>query len=58
MPTMTMGTQTFPLAETQPGVYEYFGPVIVMLGHWNLIFRIAPRDGPHFTSLIIDHVAP
>jgi hypothetical protein len=57
MPTMTMGTQTFPLAETQPGVYEYFGPVIVMLGRWKLIFRIAPSDGPHFTALVLDRVA-
>jgi hypothetical protein len=58
MPTMTMGIQTFALAETQPGVYEYVGPVIVMRGHWNLTFGIAPPAGPHFTSLIVDHVAP
>ena len=42
---MSMGTQTFALRETQPGVYTYLGPALVMPGRWNLTFRVdLPAD--------------
>jgi hypothetical protein len=56
MDAMAMGTQTFLLAERRAGVYTYFGPVLVRPRRWDLTFRIAPRGGPAFTSLVLDSV--
>jgi copper transport protein len=51
---MEMGTQSFALPETAPGVYSHAAPALVMVGHWGLSFNITPKNGPPFTVLLVD----
>jgi copper transport protein len=51
---MEMGQQAYRLTETQPGVYRRSAPALVMVGHWGLTFRVAPRGGSPFEVLIVD----
>jgi copper transport protein len=51
---MEMGTQSFALPETSPGVYSHAAPALVMVGHWGLSFNITPKNGAPFTVLLVD----
>jgi len=53
---MEMPNQEYQLTETQPGLYARpHSPALVMVGHWGLTFNIAPKGGPPFTALVVDH---
>ena len=51
---MEMGTQSYALPETAPGVYTRSAPALVMVGHWGLTFEITPPGKPPFTVLLVD----
>jgi copper transport protein len=51
---MEMGTQSYALAETSPGVYARSAPALVMVGHWGLSFDITPPGKAPFTILLVD----
>jgi copper transport protein len=51
---MEMGTQSFALPETAPGVYSHSAPALVMVGHWGLSVNITPTGGAPFTVLLVD----
>jgi len=51
---MEMGTQSFALPETSPGVYSHAAPALVMVGHWGLSFNVTPKNGAPFTVLLVD----
>jgi copper transport protein len=51
---MEMGTQSFALPETSPGVYSHTAPALVMVGHWGLSFNITPKNDAPFTVLLVD----
>jgi copper transport protein len=51
---MEMGQQAYQLPETQPGVYSRSAPALVMVGHWGLNFRVAPRGGQPFNVVLVD----
>ena len=55
---MQMGSPSFALDETAPGVYAGSVPALVMRGRWRLSFTIAPR-GPSapFTVRVVDDAA-
>jgi copper transport protein len=51
---MEMGTQSYALTETSPGVYSHAAPALVMVGHWGLSFDVTPRSGTPFSVLLVD----
>jgi copper transport protein len=51
---MEMGTQSYPLPESAPGVYTHAAPALVMVGHWGLSFDITPKGRPPFSVLVVD----
>ena len=51
---MEMGTQSYALTETSPGVYTRSAPALVMVGHWGLSFDITPPGKAPFTILLVD----
>jgi len=51
---MEMGTQSYALTETSPGVYTRSAPALVMVGHWGLSFEITPPGKAPFTILLVD----
>ena len=51
---MEMGTQSYALTETSPGVYTRSAPALVMVGHWGLSFEITPPVKAPFTILLVD----
>jgi copper transport protein len=51
---MEMGTQSYAMKETAPGVYVRSVPALVMVGHWALSFEITPPGKPQFTVLLVD----
>jgi copper transport protein len=51
---MEMGTQSYVLPETAPGVYSRSAPALVMVGHWALAFEITPPGQQQFTVLLVD----
>jgi copper transport protein len=51
---MEMGTQSYVLRETSPGLYEHSAPALVMVGHWGLSFEITPAGGQPFTVILVD----
>jgi copper transport protein len=51
---MEMGTQSYALPETAPGVYTHSAPALVMVGHWGLSFDITPKGQPPFSVLLVD----
>jgi copper transport protein len=51
---MQMQQQAYQLAETRPGLYSRAAPALVMVGHWGLNFRVAPRNGKPFEALVVD----
>jgi copper transport protein len=51
---MEMGTQSYALKETSPGVYTHSVPALVMVGHWGLSFDVTPRGGAPFSVLLVD----
>jgi copper transport protein len=51
---MEMGTQSYVLRETSPGVYERSAPALVMVGHWGLSFNVTPPGGQPFTVILVD----
>jgi copper transport protein len=51
---MEMGTQSYALPETAPGVYSRSAPALVMVGHWALSFEITPAGQQQFTVLFVD----
>jgi copper transport protein len=54
---MEMGQQAYQLPETQPGVYSRSAPALVMVGHWGLNFRVAPRGTQPFNVVLVDKAA-
>jgi copper transport protein len=52
---MEMGEQAFRLQETSPGVYAHAAPALVMVGHWGLVFNVAPAGKPPFNVQVVDH---
>jgi copper transport protein len=54
---MEMGTQSYALTETAPGVYSHAYPALVMVGHWGLSFNITPKNGQPFTVLLVDRAS-
>jgi copper transport protein len=51
---MEMGTQSYALTETAPGVYSHAAPALVMVGHWGLSFDVTPKNGAPFSVLLVD----
>ena len=51
---MEMGTQSYALTETAPGVYSHAAPALVMVGHWGLSFDVTPKSGAPFSVLLVD----
>jgi copper transport protein len=51
---MEMGTQSYVLPETAPGVYSRSAPALVMVGHWGLSFEITPPGQQQFTVSFVD----
>jgi copper transport protein len=51
---MEMGSQSYVLTETSPGVYSRSAPALVMVGHWGLSFEVTPPGKPPFTVLLVD----
>ncbi|HWH54692.1 MAG TPA: copper resistance protein CopC [Gaiellaceae bacterium] len=51
---MSMGEQEYRLPERSPGRYGRAEPALVMVGHWGLEFRVAPRGGSPFTVVLVD----
>jgi copper transport protein len=51
---MEMGTQSYALTETSPGVYSHAVPALVMVGHWGLSFDVTPKNGSPFSVLLVD----
>jgi copper transport protein len=51
---MEMGTQSYALTETAPGVYSHAAPALVMVGHWGLSFEVTPKNGSPFSVLLVD----
>jgi copper transport protein len=51
---MEMGTQSYALTETSPGVYTHAVPALVMVGHWGLSFDVTPKGGAPFSVLLVD----
>jgi copper transport protein len=51
---MEMGTQSYALPETAPGLYTHAAPALVMVGHWALMFDITPKGHPPFSVLLVD----
>jgi copper transport protein len=51
---MEMGTQSYALTETSPGVYTRSVPALVMVGHWGLSFEITPPGKAPFAVLLVD----
>jgi copper transport protein len=54
---MEMGTQSYALPETAPGVYTHSAPALVMVGHWGLSFDITPKGQPPFSVLLVDRAS-
>jgi copper transport protein len=52
---MTMGEQAYRLRETSPGIYAHAAPALVMVGHWGLVFNVAPPGRPPFDVQVVDH---
>lgn len=51
---MEMGTQTYVLPESEPGLYERAAPALVMVGHWAMSFEITPSGLQPFTITLVD----
>ena len=51
---MEMGTQSYVMAEKEPGLYERSSPALVMVGHWGLSFEITPVGQQPFTIVFVD----
>ena len=51
---MEMGNQAYRLQETSPGVYTHAAPALVMVGHWGLLFDVAPKGRTPFNVLLVD----
>jgi copper transport protein len=51
---MEMGSQSYALTETAPGVYSRSAPALVMVGHWGLNFDVTPPGKPPFSVLLVD----
>jgi copper transport protein len=51
---MEMGSQSYALTETAPGVYSHSAPALVMVGHWGLNFDVTPPGKPPFSVLLVD----
>ena len=51
---MEMGSQSYVMKETAPGVYERSAPALVMVGHWGLSFNVTPRGKAPFNVLLVD----
>ncbi|HET8605783.1 MAG TPA: copper resistance protein CopC [Gaiellaceae bacterium] len=52
---MEMGSQSYQLAETSPGLYRRAVPALVMVGKWGLSFEVQPPGKPPVDVLLIDH---
>jgi len=51
---MEMGSQSYVMKETAPGVYERSAPALVMVGHWGLSFNVTPHGKAPFNVLLVD----
>ena len=51
---MEMGSQSYALKETAPGVYSHSAPALVMVGHWGLNFDVTPSGKTPFSVLLVD----
>jgi copper transport protein len=51
---MEMGEQSYRFAERRPGVYSRSAPALVMVGHWGLVFEVAPPGGKPFEVTLLD----
>ena len=51
---MQMPSQEYQLTETAPGLYTRTTAALVMVGHWGLSFRVAPKGEQPFTVLVVD----
>jgi len=54
---MEMGTQSYSLPETAPGVYSHSAPALVMVGHWGLSFEVTPPGKQPFSVLLVDRAS-
>jgi copper transport protein len=54
---MEMGSQSYVLKETAPGVYSRSAPALVMVGHWGLNFEITPPGKAPFSVLLVDRAS-
>jgi hypothetical protein len=51
---MEMGSQSYVMKETAPGVYTRSAPALVMVGHWGLTFEVTPPGKAPFSVLLVD----
>lgn len=51
---MEMGSQSYVMKETAPGVYTRSAPSLVMVGHWGLTFEVTPPGKAPFSVLLVD----
>lgn len=51
---MEMGSQSYVMKETAPGVYTRSAPSLVMVGHWGLTFEVTPPGKAPFSILLVD----
>jgi copper transport protein len=51
---MEMGSQSYLMKETAPGVYTRSAPSLVMVGHWGLTFEVTPPGKAPFSVLLVD----
>jgi len=51
---MGMGSRSYALTETSPGVYSRSVPALVMVGRWALSFEVTPPGKAPFRVLLVD----
>jgi copper transport protein len=51
---MEMGEQSYRFSEVRPGVFSRSAPALVMVGHWGLVFEVAPPGAKPFVITLLD----
>jgi copper transport protein len=51
---MEMGEQSYRFREVRPGVFSRSAPALVMVGHWGLVFEVAPPGAKPFVITLLD----
>jgi copper transport protein len=51
---MEMGEQSYRFREVRPGVFSRSAPALVMVGHWGLVFEVAPPGAKPLVITLLD----